>query len=114
VELQQYADGGVQCRGHAADVHGQRLRVVSTGRGERANITEDSVVGTGGRYKDYAWWVQDNFRVTPRLTLNLGLRHDILSPYKEVLNRESFFNPDGPNAAAAAARHSAVLWRRAE
>ena len=66
-----------------------------------ANITEDSVVGTGGRYKDYSWWVQDNFKLTPRLTLNLGLRHDIWSPYKEVLNRESFFNPDVPNAAAA-------------
>lgn len=65
-----------------------------------ANVVEDSVVETGGRYKDYAWWVQDNFKVTPRLTLNLGLRHDLLGPYKEVLNCESFFNPSAPNAAA--------------
>ena len=65
-----------------------------------ANIVEDSVVETGGRYKDYSWWVQDNFKVTPNLTLNLGLRHDIWLPYNEVLNRESFFDPTAPNPAA--------------
>ena len=65
-----------------------------------ANVTQDSVVGTGARYKNFAWWVQDNFKVTRRLTLNLGLRHDIWLPYKEVLDRESFFNPTLPNAAA--------------
>ncbi len=64
------------------------------------NVIQDSVVGTGGRYKDFSWWAQDNFKVTSRLTLNLGLRHDIWSPYKEVANRESFFNPTAPNAAA--------------
>jgi hypothetical protein len=65
-----------------------------------ANIVEDSVVATGGRFRDYSWWVQDNFRVTQHLTLNLGLRHDIWLPYKEVLDRESFFNPTAPNPAA--------------
>jgi hypothetical protein len=65
-----------------------------------AGVTEDSVVGTGARYKTFAWWVQDNFKVTSKLTLNLGLRHDILLPYVEVLDRESFFNPTAPNAAA--------------
>ena len=72
-----------------------------------ANVVEDSVVETGGRYRDYSWWVQDNFRVTPRLTLNLGLRHDIWLPYVEVLNRESFFNPSAPNPAAGA--HPGIL-----
>lgn len=65
-----------------------------------ANIVEDSVVETGGRFRDYSWWVQDNFRVTTRLTLNLGLRHDIWLPYVEVLNRESYFDPAYPNPAA--------------
>src|SRR5262249_19099070 len=68
------------------------------------NVTEDSVVGTGARYKTYAWWVQDNFKATTRLTLNLGLRHDILRPYVEVLDRGSFFNPDPSNPAAGGAR----------
>jgi len=54
-----------------------------------------------------AWWVQNNIKVTPRLTVNVGLRHDIWSPYREVLDRESFFNPDAPNAAAGG--HAGIL-----
>ena len=65
-----------------------------------SNVIQDSVVGTGARYRDYSWWVNDNYKVTSRLTLNLGLRHDIWGPYKEVLDRESFFNPTAPNPAA--------------
>ena len=61
------------------------------------NITQTSVIATGGRYKDYSWWVQDNYKATPRLTLNIGLRHDIWTPYQEVNNRQSFFNPNIPN-----------------
>src|SRR5579884_1418929 len=65
-----------------------------------ANVIQDSVVETGGRYSDYSWWVQDNFRVGSKLNLSLGLRHDIWLPYVEVLNRESFLNPTLPNPAA--------------
>jgi hypothetical protein len=72
-----------------------------------ANVVQDSVVATGGRYRDFSWWVQDNYKVTSRLTLNLGLRHDIWTPYVEVNNRESFFNPTIPNAAAGG--HPGIL-----
>lgn len=66
-----------------------------------SNVTEDSVVGTGGRYRDFSYWIQDNYKVSQKLNVSLGLRQDIWGTYREVLNRESFFNPTLPNAAAA-------------
>jgi hypothetical protein len=64
-----------------------------------SSLDEDSVVGVGGRVRTYAWWVQDNYKVARKLTVNLGLRHDISTPWVEVANRMSWLNPDRPNPA---------------
>ncbi|MGH9663438.1 MAG: TonB-dependent receptor, partial [Bryobacteraceae bacterium] len=88
---------------------GKGNRLTSTGNsyasyllGEMASSTvqEDSVVGTWARFTSYAWWLNDDFKVMPRLSLNLGLRYDLMLPYREVLDRESFFNPTLPSPAA--------------
>jgi hypothetical protein len=64
-----------------------------------SSLDEDSAVGVGGRVRTYAWWVQDNYKLTRRLTVNLGLRHDISTPWVEVADRMSWLNPDLPNPA---------------
>src|SRR5207245_10140674 len=42
----------------------------------------------------------DDFKATPKLTLNLGLRWEIPVPQREALNRESGFDPTVPNPGA--------------
>ncbi len=64
-----------------------------------ANVSDDYVVGNGGRYRTYSTWVQDTFKMTKNLTLILGLRYDIMTPYVEVADRMSFFDPTAPNPA---------------
>jgi hypothetical protein len=45
-------------------------------------------------------YIQDDFRLTPKLTLNAGLRWDVLVPFSEVNNEVLFVNPTTPNPAA--------------
>ena len=47
----------------------------------------------GGRYRPIAPYIADDYKITPKLTLNLGLRWDYIPSYNEVLNRFSFLNP---------------------
>ena len=65
-----------------------------------SSVNEDSVVTSGARFRSYSWWVGDDWKVSRNLTLNIGLRHDIMLPYHEVADRVSWFNPDIPNPVA--------------
>ena len=45
----------------------------------------------------YATFAQDNWKVTSKLTLNLGLRYDVSLPRTERFNRMNWFNETIPN-----------------
>ncbi len=68
---------------------------------DSASVNENSVITTGARYRDFAAYIQDNYRLTEKLTLNIGLRYDILGVFHEARDRSSFLNPTLANPAVS-------------
>jgi hypothetical protein len=54
----------------------------------------------GWRVKYYAGFVQDNWKLTPKFTANLGFRYEIPTPVTEAHGQQSFVNPTLPNPGA--------------
>ncbi|MBL8217010.1 MAG: TonB-dependent receptor [Bryobacterales bacterium] len=54
----------------------------------------------GGRYKYFGWFVDDTWKITPKLTLNLGLRYEFQIPSSDPLGRLSYMDPAVPNPGA--------------
>lgn len=68
-----------------------------------ATVLEDTVSGatpTTAQFTTYSAWAADDYKVSPRLTLNLGLRYDIMKPYTEKDDHFTFLDPLAPNPAA--------------
>jgi hypothetical protein len=53
---------------------------------------------TGSRYRPFALYANDDYRLTPKLTVNLGLRWDVMPPFRESESRYSFLNPTMANS----------------
>jgi hypothetical protein len=75
------------------------LGAVGNNGNSAPSIGLQPVSEVGGRYKVASPYVEDSFKVTQKLTLDLGLRWDYLPPYHEVQNRWTFMNPNIMNTA---------------
>ena len=73
-------------------VAGHSIASVLLGVADRGFVSHDEAVSTHSPYA--AWFVQDDIKLTSRLTLNLGLRYSIDWPRSERYDRLSVFNPE--------------------
>jgi len=62
------------------------------------SIDFNPAISISHRY--FGWYVQDDIRVTPKLTLNLGIRHEIETGRDERYNRLSWFDSSAPSPIA--------------
>ena len=56
------------------------------------SVGTQSIQDVGARYRPIEPYIQDSWQVSPKLTLDLGLRYSYLQPYHEVKNRLAFLN----------------------
>jgi hypothetical protein len=52
------------------------------------------------RFPYHAFFIQDDWKITPRLTANIGLRYEVNMSVYEKRDRLSYFDPNLPNPAA--------------
>jgi len=59
-----------------------------------------AALNDGFRGPYHALWVQDDFKITPKLTMNIGFRWEIITPFYERTNRMSYIDLSQPDPAA--------------
>lgn len=76
---------------------GQSYASFLIGQVDKASFTQYVQQEFGARFRAISPYVQDNWKVTSKLTLDLGLRYDFFPSVTEVHNAQSFFNPNLAN-----------------
>lgn len=87
--------------------NGNNYRIPNTSRGQidfasfttfllgqvQSSTLGTGVVGRAWRARDFDLFVQDDWSIRPRLTINLGLRYELDPPVQDTLGRLSTFDP---------------------
>ena len=81
---------------------GQPYASYMIGAVDSGSYTQYAAQETGSRYHPMAFYVNDDWRMTPKLTVNVGLRWDSMPPMHEAQDRFSFLNPTGANPVTGA------------
>ena len=71
------------------------------GTGTTGNVLIQGWKNVASQSFYFAGYAQDDWRVTTKLTLNLGLRYDLDTPRTERYNRMNYFDLDAPSPLAS-------------
>ena len=78
-----------------ANTSGSAMATFLLGLGDSGNFGSNSATSIKDTYTGL--FVQDDWKITPRLTLNLGVRYELETPFHERYNRQSLmFDPTAP------------------
>lgn len=89
-----------------ADKTGFSVASMLLGLPSGGDITEDEKSISTSAY--YAFYGQDDWKISPKLTLNYGLRWDMDSPHEELHNQLSFWNSVAPSPLGSVSVASGV------
>ena len=91
-DFNQYAGGRFDFNNRAA---GDALAQLLLGWTTRGQLVDTDILNTRSDY--WGAYLQDTWKVSDQLTLNLGLRWDMDTPRFELSNNQSGFDPSGIN-----------------
>ncbi len=78
-----------------SDTTGFSVASLLLGLPSGGDISEDEKSISTSQY--WAFYAQDDWKVSPLLTLNLGIRYDFDVPHEEQRNQQSFWDPNAPS-----------------
>ncbi len=95
----------------ATSTGGDGFASLLIGVGNSGNII-NGFKDVASRSSYYAWYIGDDWKVSSRLTLNIGVRYDIQTPRTERYNRMNYFDPNvaSPLAGPAGLPNLKAAW----
>jgi hypothetical protein len=113
VEYQRHYDNGLTLSNGAGSFGFSNLETALPGSGSTGNAFASFLLGEvdsatslfystelGVRWNYVSGYFQDDLKFTSKLTLNLGIRWDLQTPYTDPFHRLSYMDPSLPNPGA--------------